>query len=240
MPGALDLVFAGVIAVVYPLWDHFVSWPRMLKTIRSGVPDARVKVYRETIALEWLGAAVIAALWLRGHRAWSALWLVAPSGWRLALGVALFALLAWLMGKQMAAVPGKIAALTPERLQKARAKYEALSPIVPHTPKERAWFWSTSLTAGFCEELVYRGFLVWALRPQLGLFGAAAASAICFGFAHAYQGPRLAIGTAVTGALFGALAIATGSIVPGMFIHALVDVVNGETLYPVFREPRAA
>ena len=65
---------------------------------------------------------------------------------------------------------------------------------------------------GFCEEIIYRGYVLKRLAIILGdtkkawLFSAVMAS-IVFGFAHNYQGPSGVILTAITAFLFGLIFI---------------------------------
>jgi membrane protease YdiL (CAAX protease family) len=97
-----------------------------------------------------------------------------------------------------------------------------------------------SITAGFCEELIYRGFVVWALAPALGLYGAAATSVIIFGISHMYQGRAGTIRATLTGAVLAALALATHSVIPGMVLHAIVDLASGYTAYTLLAETALA
>ncbi|HET7226325.1 MAG TPA: CPBP family intramembrane glutamic endopeptidase [Candidatus Eisenbacteria bacterium] len=231
MPTTPDVIVALLFAIGFPIWDYAWDWPRMMRIIRSGRPDARVPVYRQIMGEEWLMAAIVAALWVRAGRPWSALGLTPATGWRLGVAIALLATLLLLMVAQMRAV----ARVAPERLARTRARNAHVASIVPRTRAEFAWFQPLAVTAGVCEELIWRGFLVWAFRPWLGLWGAALASAVSFGFAHSYQGRRGVINTGVIGALFGLLVITTRSILPGIVLHALVDVMGGMTSYAVFR-----
>lgn len=65
---------------------------------------------------------------------------------------------------------------------------------------------------GFCEEIIYRGYVLKRLAVILGdtnkawLFAAVTAS-IVFGFAHNYQGPSGIIATAIIALLFGLIFI---------------------------------
>ena len=233
MPGTIDLVVVGLITIVYPIWDYFSAWPRMVRTIASGRPNARVSVYREVLAHEWIVTAVIAAVWIQAARPWRLIGLVLPVGWRLVLTIALLAAVWMLLRAQLRA----IRRLDPAKRDRLRTRTAAVSPIIPHNRVERAWFVPVAITAGLCEEFMYRGFLMWAFRPWLGLWGAALASTVSFGFAHAYQGRRGAIRAGTLGAVFVVLAIATGSVVPGMVLHALLDLISGETSYAIFAEP---
>jgi CAAX protease family protein len=84
-----------------------------------------------------------------------------------------------------------------------------------------------SLTAGFCEELVFRGYLQ---RQFLSLRGSTAlallAQGVVFGAAHAYQGIKNVIVITVLGVLFGLLAHWRKSLRPGMMSHAWMDILN--------------
>ncbi len=64
-----------------------------------------------------------------------------------------------------------------------------------------------ALTAGICEEILFRGylqrqFIAMTGNPALGIL----LSAVIFGGAHVYQGAKQAILLGVYGAMFGALA----------------------------------
>lgn len=87
---------------------------------------------------------------------------------------------------------------------------------------------SFSLTAGICEEAVYRGYLqkqFTALTKSLpaGII----LSALAFGAAHSYQGFARASLIAFMGAMGGILAHWCRSVRPGMIAHALQDVLGG-------------
>jgi membrane protease YdiL (CAAX protease family) len=84
-----------------------------------------------------------------------------------------------------------------------------------------------SVTAGFCEEVVYRGYLQ---KQALALTGSAtlavAFQAILFGVGHWYQGGKQVITITVLGVLYGILAHWRKSLRPGMISHAWADVLN--------------
>jgi membrane protease YdiL (CAAX protease family) len=84
-----------------------------------------------------------------------------------------------------------------------------------------------SLTAGFCEELVFRGYLQ---AQFLGLTGSALLAvlgqAVVFGVSHIYQGVKKVIVITVLGVLFGLLAHCRKSLRPGMISHAWSDILN--------------
>jgi membrane protease YdiL (CAAX protease family) len=67
----------------------------------------------------------------------------------------------------------------------SRIRGGALAAALPHTRTELYWFGAVSLTAGFCEEFLYRGYRIHAPTPWLGFPGAAALSVVLFAGGHA-------------------------------------------------------
>ncbi|MDQ3607147.1 MAG: CPBP family intramembrane metalloprotease, partial [Gemmatimonadota bacterium] len=64
-----------------------------------------------------------------------------------------------------------------------------LEHLLPRTPTEKAAFVGVSVTAGVCEELVFRGFLIPALDIATGSLPLAVLlSCAIFGLLHSYQG----------------------------------------------------
>jgi membrane protease YdiL (CAAX protease family) len=103
--------------------------------------------------------------------------------------------------------------------------------LLPQGPAESLLWIAVSVTAGVCEELVYRGYLqrqLWALTGRLPL--ALGLQAMIFALGHAYQGWQAAVITGVYGLAFGLLAAWRKSIIPGAMAHALVDIIGG--LFP--------
>ena len=84
-----------------------------------------------------------------------------------------------------------------------------------------------SMTAGFCEELVFRGyFQKQFLALSRNAAFAVLAQAVLFGIGHWYQGVRQVILISLLGALYGILAQWRKSLRPGIIAHAWADVLN--------------
>jgi membrane protease YdiL (CAAX protease family) len=104
----------------------------------------------------------------------------------------------------------------------------AAPALLPHTAAERAIWVLVAVTVGFCEEVVYRGYL----QTQLNSFThrasvAVALQALLFGMAHGEQGLAVALRFTVYGIMFGALARWRRSLIPGIVCHVGVDVASG-------------
>ncbi len=101
------------------------------------------------------------------------------------------------------------------------------------------WFGGVSLTAGFCEEFLYRGYFVWVISPWLGWWGAAALSVPFFAIGHAYQGWNGVLRTGMVGAFFMLVVAIFGSLWPAIALHALIDLGQGMMAWLVLREGSA-
>ncbi len=84
---------------------------------------------------------------------------------------------------------------------------------------------AVAVSAGICEEIVFRGYFQ---RQFLALTRSAVAAvllqAAIFGIPHVYEGVRLAAMAGLYGILFGVLAIWRRSLRPGIVAHAWSDV----------------
>lgn len=109
---------------------------------------------------------------------------------------------------------------------------QAVEPILPKNGLEFGMFLSLTLLAGFFEEIIFRGYLMKQFGALFGnIYVGVFVSAILFGGAHGYQGPRLMVLIAAFGILFGLLAVWRKSLRPGMIAHAWTDAVSGAVLY---------
>jgi len=93
-----------------------------------------------------------------------------------------------------------------------------------------------SMTAGFCEEVAFRGYIMTRLR-LLGKFNSwiipVIVSAVFFGAGHIYQGFSNVIVLTIYGAMFSLLYIRTRSLWPCVIAHFLNNVFAG-LVFPNF------
>jgi len=108
-----------------------------------------------------------------------------------------------------------------------------LAGLLPRTSGERLAFLGVSVSAGVCEEIVFRGFLIPAVAVAVGSpVVAAVIAAAVFGLLHAYQDFSGALRAALLGAVLSTVLLATGSVVPAILAHVLIDVIGGFWLGP--------
>ena len=108
------------------------------------------------------------------------------------------------------------------------APNQAIRNLIPRGPVEVVLFLVTSLTAGFCEELIYRGYLQRQFSALThAVAGGIGLQAIAFALSHSYQGWKYMLLIAVLATMLGLLAHWRRSLRPGMIAHALQDGVTG-------------
>jgi uncharacterized protein len=93
---------------------------------------------------------------------------------------------------------------------------------------ELAMWLLLSLTAGICEETIFRGyfqrqFVGWTGNIIVGIV----ISAALFGAIHIYQGWKQTIVIGIFGAMFGTLSVMRKSLKPGMIAHSFQDSAVG-------------
>ena len=101
-----------------------------------------------------------------------------------------------------------------------------VGPLIPNTARERLLFAAVAVSAGICEEVVFRGWLLFTLHTPLGLSGTALIllGSALFGFCHTYQGVPGVFGATAAGALLCALYITTGTLLAPIVLHCLIDL----------------
>jgi membrane protease YdiL (CAAX protease family) len=224
------VVFAVVLTMI--ACDHFVLWRTFLKESPLDATKARHTLWLRGALLMWAASGLVLGLWITTGVPMSSVGLGLPEGWRLwaplALGGAVVAL------QVNSAIKLTRLAAPSEKL---RGQLSSVAPITPRTASELPAFFGVSLTAGFCEEVLFRGFLIWVLQPVVGLWIAVALAALLFGAVHAYQGVAGVIRTGLFGLLFTAIVLLTRSLWPAIVLHAAVDAMGGVIAWLVLRDP---
>jgi uncharacterized protein len=215
----IEHVLAILVIVGFPIWD--VLETRALKA--STNPRRKIITYQRIIAIEWI-ASLIALIALR-----SQLLVVWPAArdtvlQKINLSFVLGLVSAFVI---MLVLQVFITRCNAKLREKVLLAFRRMAFILPVTSEERIWFLLVSLTAGCCEEILYRGFLIryFADFPwHKEIWMAIAISSLAFGLAHGYQGVTGIIGTAVVGALMAIVFFVTGSLWLPIALHAVLDL----------------
>lgn len=117
-----------------------------------------------------------------------------------------------------------------------RREFARIPGLLPNTAAERVAWIVVSLSAGVCEEVLYRGFLIRFLHEgglALPIAAALAISSLLFGLGHVYQGSKGVLWAIIAGFAFGLLFLLSGSLFPCIVLHALMDLQIAYVLRPI-------
>jgi CAAX protease family protein len=180
--------------------------------------NALVPLYLSLIAFEWLLFGYVwFGLRLGGRRIRELIggrW----TGWKDVARDLIIGLLFWVVWREAGVLV---------RLALGQNNAKSIASLLPEGPVELLLWLALSMSAGLCEEVVYRGYLqqqfsVLANNTAVGLV----TQAILFGISHGYQGLRPVVTITVYGLLYGLLAQWRRSLRPGMIAHAWSDAVG--------------
>jgi uncharacterized protein len=224
LPNAFDfsLIGVGVALTAIEVALFSVVWHKP-EAQRS---NARKGAYVYLIVYQWTLVACILGLWMAQRRAWSILLLGRVDPWGFAIGLLLAAAYLWLAIRQRRTILTR-----PDLLARARRAFGSVAPILPHTAGERRLWPFAAVTAGCCEEVMFRGFLFAFVASFAGVVAAVVVSAGAFGMFHAYYGLRGIAKTALFGLLMSLLALLAHSLIPVIVIHAAADLLSGDVGY---------
>jgi len=221
-----------VLSVILP-WRGRARMKKLLAMPHVSTME-RLALYASTIAFQWFAVAVV------GWRAWAHRFTASQLG--LSIHNRNTILLASIVG---AAVIGSLQWLNLRRVGRipieARGPLQAIAErILPQSTVELLPYLALAITAGLCEEFLYRGFAMAVLvRVGLQAWGVVLFSSVLFGLAHSYQGRGGMVMTLLIGLILGTSRMVYNSLVPAIFWHSAVDVLAG-TAGPRYLKPDQA
>ena len=200
------------------------GYARLQKLLARPSVDTKEKLalYAATIAFQWLLTGVVAwrafahGLKLEELGLGSHSWLGLSVGG--VIGGAAIGGLQWLNLRRIGRMEGE----APELLR------ELASRLLPVSLIEFLPYAALAITAGVCEEFVYRGFAMGALfKAGVPTWLTVVATSVLFGLAHAYQGRAGILSTGLLGVVLALARLGAGSLLPVMMWHAGLDLAAG-------------
>jgi uncharacterized protein len=219
MPWDFWLIFL-VLGVLIP-WRGRMRLQHLLAMPSVGTKEKLV-LYGSTIAFQWILTGVVAWRAFARGLTMAELGLQKPMTQTLLLvsaaGGVLISVYQWFSLRRVSRMSGPV----PEFMAKLAER------VLPKNATELAPYCALAITAGVCEEFLYRGFAMAALY-RLGIFPWAVVllTAILFGFAHTYQGRSGILGTGLMGVVLGLARMLTQNLIPVIIWHSAVDLVAG-------------
>jgi uncharacterized protein len=233
-PAALAAVMvAGYLVLGEPVVGH-VLHRRFEGRLRSD-PTARRSFYLRLLVLEWGLTLLALVVWLSAPGVDAGqVGLRWPQQWPGPItGVVVLLVLLFVVVSTRALRSGVLLedreplVRPPTQGRHAEPPGHATLALLPRTAGERRLFTVVGVTAGVCEEWLYRGFFLAVVAAVAG--GAptgvlVAVAAVAFGLAHAYQGAVGIVTTGVLGGVMAAVYLETGSLLLPVLLHVAIDL----------------
>jgi len=225
----------------YLLWAYFLLYPVYIyftseadKRLVLSSANKRIGLYVSTIVMLWLPVLVLMFVVFQSgagsNLGFDDIGFVFKWDWVNQLGLFLVLLLAGYFYYSLQQLKNK------DEEQKAlKSQMAYIQWFLPTNPREyRLFMFGVSVSAGICEEILFRGYLMHALGDYLPTYGAVIISSILFGLPHIYQGAIHVIRTAVLGLIMALIYLATESLLVPILLHIMVDMYGGALAYMVF------
>jgi membrane protease YdiL (CAAX protease family) len=192
---------------------------------------AAIPIYLTAIFMDW---ALLYYCWVGVHRRGGNLWALSGGRWTswrdvlVDLGIVLPFWVLWEGAAYgvhwlLASTAGPNSAKT-------------VDSLLPQSLLEVLVWIGASITAGICEEMVFRGYVQRQIHALSGSVAVAVlGQGLVFGLFHAYQGWTNVIVISVLGVLYGVLAAWRGNLRANMIAHAWTDVWEGWLKFLVWR-----
>lgn len=223
-PRIWDLVVIALLATAVPYFA-VRSFRRLRKAVDRGDPRARLRAYRTTAIQEWSFTLLLVLAWGLSGRSWGSLGFALPGDLRFGTAAGLVGLCVLGLALQSRVVARSEAARAQVREQIGPVEY-----LLPAERRELQRFMALSLTAGICEEVVYRGYVMAVLNAFGGAALAVVGSTLLFALGHVYQGRGVAK-VAVVGLVAALLYLLGRSLWPVIVLHAALDAFAGWTTW---------
>ena len=234
--GFISFLLSQLLAAYTILVEPIVrtNFYRNLKKQVKVNPQARLLFYRTQILWEWSWIIVLIVILIPQSD---------PLGY---IGLTLPGMIGWII---LAALVFGIGLSTyllhrnPRALESMKRSLENTSFLLPTTAREQNWYIAVAITAGICEELLYRGFLLRYLSVYffgLGWLLSSIISGVVYGLSRVGLGRKNIIQTMLNGFSFAILYFLSGnllstigssqpvalvgSVIPSIVFHALADL----------------
>jgi len=186
-----------------------------------------IHVYLAVLVMDW---ALFYYCWAGVHRGGGSLWSLSGGRWTSWKSVATdigIVLPFWVLWEGAAYATSRF-------LGPSTAK--TVDSLLPESLLEVTVWIATAITAGICEEMVFRGYLLRQLHALGGSIAlAVAGQGVVFGLFHWYQGWKSVVVISVLGILYGLLAAWRKNLRANIVAHAWSDIWEGWLKFLIFR-----
>ena len=219
-----DHLFFLIVGVIIPLRTVLGTQPQLARMRFS--TRMKIQLYWGNNIWLWLLTGAAAGVWWFNDRSWELIGLT--PNWVMPTGISAIVLLVFIalyLTETITELNNE------EHREEAAAHMRSELGFLPKTAYEYFHFIFLALTAGICEEFIFRGYFVryfqCLLSSDYTFTLAILVPALIFGFVHFYQGWQAVIKIGAMAIMFGYIFIQTNSLWLLMVIHALIDLIGG-------------
>jgi hypothetical protein len=208
-------ILIAIIAIFYPLYI-VLTYRKVNDSIKSN-GKFRIIDYKETIVIFWILTVLIIVnailyneLRLNFHPTLNTIGIIA------AVLISLFI--------------GILIAQPKIRTEDAPAIKDKMNEVyhyLPKTKQELNWFYFLSLSAGICEEIIFRLFMFSYLLENTNLIIAFVLTNVVFALTHIGTGKRNILSAFSLGLLFTTIYYFTDNIWFAIILHSAIDIYGG-------------
>lgn len=222
----LDHIIFLIVGIVIPLLSLFsasqTSGTQEGETVKMELPPKKHLYYSNGLML-WIGASLVLTSWNFSQKPWGLLGIQYPQ----------FSALSWyLIAALLLIYLADTAYSTFKAIRDKTPDDEEFLSIMPANWKEYAHFVFLACSAGVCEEVVFRGFLINYIHEsipidQYSMILSVLIPGIIFSVSHIYQGFLNVFKIFSLSLLFGSIFLLTKSLVVVIMLHIFVDMLSG-------------
>jgi len=212
-------IFLLLIVVGFPIWDHFY-----MKKIKNNLVK-KGKMYGEIMSVQWGLVIILFIYWYITKRPLHDLFFINKPLFSFPIQILRSFFISLCIGIFIFPILIRFS-------KKIRKKYSdalangSIGFLVPSSFKERLLFLFVSVTAGVCEEIIFRGLFLYYLDHlpfSLSIIAIGIISSLLFGIVHLYQGWKGVLSTAYLGGIMFFLFVASGYLWIPIVFHFLID-----------------
>jgi membrane protease YdiL (CAAX protease family) len=219
-----DLILLFAIMVVWPIYSYISFRRHPIEKLRED-KNATLDSYNVTLLILWGVTIVVGFVWSWAERPFDLIGFQHSLNWQ--------TLLAWIiaiLGIAFSAVQLYSVNTNTAAREKIKAQLDEVGELtkllMPKTDKEFNRSMLVGVTAGITEEIIFRGYLIWAFGSFMPTIVAGLVSIAAFSLLHLYQdkaGLIQVLGFAIVTTI---MFLVSGSLWPVIVLHIGVDVLN--------------
>ncbi len=188
-----------------------------VKQLLARFPEMKLDMYQQVILTQWSFSLFLISLMIWDGQDLAQIGVTFDNLlWMLALATAPLLTL-WIAKRRK---------LNKMRIKSLSKRYKPLLFLLPGTKSEYDWMIALSYTAGFCEEVIFRGFLFWQLQRFAPVLLAIILANFSFMLAHSATTVKNMFASLVLGVVWSISFLFLHHLWFGIVTHIMIDVYS--------------